>query len=150
LNILPKTAFATESSYRTGRANQQQLLAGWITALAARLFPEGRDFALDFHAIPYRGDPTALENHYLPKQGKAGPSVLSFFAQELPFTIDTLDISAQCVRAPEHQPAPEHGLPSHGLLAVIHPAQDDPQAPVVDGSTSIRSSGLPGPTRPYT
>jgi hypothetical protein len=82
LNILPKTAFATESSYRTGRANQQQLLAGWITALAARLFPEGRDFALDFHAIPYRGDPTALENHYLPKQGKAGPSVLSFFAQE--------------------------------------------------------------------
>jgi hypothetical protein len=82
LNILPKTAFATEYSYRTGRANQQQLLAGWIAALAPRLFPEGRDFAVDFHAIPYRGDPTALENHYLPKQGKAGSSVLGFFAQE--------------------------------------------------------------------
>jgi hypothetical protein len=82
LNILPKTTFATEYSYRTGRANQQQLLAGWIAALAPRLFPEGRDFAVDFHAIPYRGDPTALENHYLPKQGKAGSSVLGFFAQE--------------------------------------------------------------------
>jgi hypothetical protein len=82
LNILPKTAFATEYSYRTVRDQQQQLLAGWIAALAPRLFPEGQDFAVDFHAIPYRGDPTALENHYLPRQGKAGPSVLSFFAQE--------------------------------------------------------------------
>jgi hypothetical protein len=82
LNILPKTAFATEYSYRAVRHQQQQLLAGWIAALAPRLFPEGQDFAVDFHAIPYRGDPTALENHYLPRQGKAGPSVLSFFAQE--------------------------------------------------------------------
>jgi hypothetical protein len=82
LNILPKTAFATEYSYRTVRDQQQQLLAGWIAALAPRLFPGGQDFAVDFHAIPYRGDPTAMENHYLPRQGKAGPSVLSFFAQE--------------------------------------------------------------------
>ena len=50
--------------------------------MAPRLFPEGRAFALDFHTIPFRGDPTALDNHYLPRRGKAGPSVLSFFAQE--------------------------------------------------------------------
>jgi hypothetical protein len=37
---------------------------------------------LDFHAIPFRGDPAALDNHFLPRRGKAGPSVLSFFAQE--------------------------------------------------------------------
>ena len=36
----------------------------------------------DFHTIPFRGDPTALDNHFLPRRGKAGPSVLGFFAQE--------------------------------------------------------------------
>jgi hypothetical protein len=82
LNVLPKTAYATEYSYRTQRDQQQRLLAGWISALAPLLFPEGRAFALDFHTIPFRGDPAALENHYLPRRGKAGPSVLSFFAQE--------------------------------------------------------------------
>lgn len=82
LNILPKTAFATEYSYRIQRDHQERLLSGWIAALAPRLFPDGNDFSLDFHAIPFRGDPTALDTHYLPCQSKAGPSVLGFFAQE--------------------------------------------------------------------
>jgi hypothetical protein len=82
LNLLPKTSFATEDSYRTGRDHQLRLLSGWVQALAPLLFPEGRDFSLDFHAIPFRGDPAALGTHSLPMRGKAGPSVLSFFAQE--------------------------------------------------------------------
>jgi hypothetical protein len=82
LNVLPKASFATEYSYRTGRDHQLRLLSAWIKALAPLLFPEGRDFSLDFHAIPFRGDPAALDTHYLPMRGKAGPSVLSFFAQE--------------------------------------------------------------------
>ncbi len=82
LNVLPKTAYAAEYSYRTQREHQQRLLSGWIAALAPLLFPEGRAFSLDFHTIPFRGVPTDLENHYLPRRGKAGPSVLSFFAQE--------------------------------------------------------------------
>jgi hypothetical protein len=82
LNILPKATFATDYSYRTQRGHQQQLLSGWISALAPLLFPQGKIFSLDFHAIPFRGDPAALDNHFLPRRGKAGPSVLSFFAQE--------------------------------------------------------------------
>lgn len=82
LNILPKSTFATDYSYRTQRCHQEQLLVGWISALAPLLFPQGKSFALDFHAIPFRGDPAALDNHFLPRRGKAGPSVLSFFAQE--------------------------------------------------------------------
>jgi hypothetical protein len=82
LNVLPKAAFATEYSYRTQRGHQQRLLAGWIAALAPRLFPDGVAFALDSHAIPFRGDPSTLDTHYLPRRGKAGPSILSFFAQE--------------------------------------------------------------------
>src|SRR3954453_6747054 len=82
LNVLPKASFATEYSYRTGRDHQLRLLSALVKALAPLLFPEGHDFSLDFHAIPFRGDPTALDTHYLPMRGKAGPSVLSFFAQE--------------------------------------------------------------------
>jgi hypothetical protein len=82
LNIPPKKSYATEYSYRTVRTHQQQLLSAWVGALAPLLFPQARDFALDFHPIPFRGDATGLEQHYLPKRGKAGTSVLSFFAQE--------------------------------------------------------------------
>lgn len=82
LNILPKKSFATDYSYRTGRAHQERLLSGWIAGLAPLLFPDAEAFCLDFHSIPHRGDPAMLENHYLPTRGKAGPSVLSFFAHE--------------------------------------------------------------------
>jgi len=82
LNILPKKSYATDYSYRTRRSHQQQLLAGWIAGLAPLLFPEAQAFCLDFHPIPYRGEPEVLENHYLPLRGKAGPSILTFFAHE--------------------------------------------------------------------
>jgi hypothetical protein len=82
LNILPKKSYATDYSYRTERAQQQRLLSAWVTGLAPLLFPEAQAFCLDFHAIPYRGEAEVLENHYLPLRGKAGPSILTFFAHE--------------------------------------------------------------------
>ena len=82
LNILPKKSFATDYSYRTQRCHQEKLLQGWIAKLSPLLFPDAKSFSLDFHAIPHRGEETDLENHYLPMHGKAGPSILSFFAQE--------------------------------------------------------------------
>ena len=82
LNIPPKKSYATEYSYRTVRDYQQKLLAGWVGAVAPLLFPQAKSFALDFHPIPFRGEATGLQQHYLPKRGKAGKAVLSFFAQE--------------------------------------------------------------------
>jgi hypothetical protein len=82
LNILPKKSFLTDYSYRTSRPQQQALLTGWVRGLAPLLFPEAKAFSLDFHPIPYRGDPTGLERHYVSRQGKATPSVLTFFALE--------------------------------------------------------------------
>jgi hypothetical protein len=82
LNILPKKSFITSYSYRTQHEHQQKLLAGWVGQLAPLLFPQPEAFNLDFHAIPYRGDPASLDNHFLPLRGKAAPSVLTFFAQE--------------------------------------------------------------------
>ena len=82
LNVLPKKSYATAYSYRTSRDHQRALLAGWVRALSALLFPQPEAFALDFHAIPYRGDDAGLDTHYLPRRGKAGTSVLTFFALE--------------------------------------------------------------------
>ncbi len=82
LNVLPKKSYATDYSYRTTRSQQQQLLSGWVGGLAPLLFPEAQAFCLDFHAIPYRGDEAILDNHYLPLRGKAGTSILTFFAHE--------------------------------------------------------------------
>lgn len=82
LNILPKTTFATDYSYRTQREYQHRLLAGWLTQLAPLLLPDTPSFCLDFHPIPYRGDPTGLDTHHLAQRGKASTSVLTFFAHE--------------------------------------------------------------------
>jgi hypothetical protein len=82
LNILPKKSYVTDYSYKSQRCHQEKLLSGWIDALSALLFPEAKAFALDFHPIPFRGDPSGLDNHYIAQRGKAGPSVLTFFAHE--------------------------------------------------------------------
>ena len=52
LNILPKTTFATDYSYRTQREYQHRLLAGWLTHLAPLLLPDASAFCLDFHPSP--------------------------------------------------------------------------------------------------
>ena len=82
LNILPKKSFATDYSYRTTREHQRALLQGWVSALGKLMFPTANTFSLDFHPIPYRGDPTGLERHYIPRRGSAGPSIQTFFALE--------------------------------------------------------------------
>jgi hypothetical protein len=82
MNIFPKKSYATDYSYRTTRENQRALLQGWASALGSVMFPTADTFSLDFHPIPYRGDPTGLDRHYLPRRGVAGPSIQSFFALE--------------------------------------------------------------------
>jgi len=82
LNVPPKKSYATDSSSRTVRDHQQQFLSGWIGAVAPLWFPQANTFALDFPPIPFRGDATGLDQHSLPRRGKAGTSGLSCFAQE--------------------------------------------------------------------
>jgi len=82
LNILPKKSFATAYSYRTQRKHQEALLQGWVKGLWRVMFPAANTFSLDFHPIPYRGEPCGLERHYLPRRGMAGPSILTFFVLE--------------------------------------------------------------------
>jgi hypothetical protein len=81
LNVLTKSTFATDYSYRTIRSQQQRLLSGWVSKLLPLLDPEADAFSLDFHSIAHRGEDDVLENHYVPMRGKAIPSVLTCFAQ---------------------------------------------------------------------
>jgi hypothetical protein len=57
-------------------------MQGRVKAIAPLMFPAAEGFSLDFHPIPYRGDPAGLDRHYLPRRGTAGTSVLTFFALE--------------------------------------------------------------------
>lgn len=82
LNVLPKKSFLSSYSYRTSRENQRALLTQWVRALSGLLFENANTFSLDFHPIPYRGEDSGLETHYVPLAGKAQSSVLSFFALE--------------------------------------------------------------------
>ena len=63
LNIPPKKSYATAYAYGTVRDQQRKLLSGWVSALAPLLFPQATGFALDFPPIPFRGDPTGVEQH---------------------------------------------------------------------------------------
>ena len=72
LNVPPKKSYATDYSYRTIRDHQQKLL--WAgSAPAPLLFPQANTFSLDFHPIPFRGDATGLDQHYLLRRAKPGP-----------------------------------------------------------------------------
>jgi hypothetical protein len=82
LNVLPKTTSTTDYTYRLVEGQHNRLLAEWVRATYPILCPQGAStFALDFHAIPHRGEGTGLENHYVPLRGKAVQSLLTCFAR---------------------------------------------------------------------
>jgi hypothetical protein len=84
LNVLPKTTFLHDYSYRVGGAPHQQLLEGLVRARAnVAAYPSG-SFNLDFHTIRHYGDPeaTRLEKNYVPRRSQSVPSVAVAYAQE--------------------------------------------------------------------
>ena len=79
LNVLPKTTYATDYSYKTERAMADRLIAAVIAKIP--LGDPPLSFNLDFHAVPFRGDQPDLENHWVPTRNRALPSVMAFVAQ---------------------------------------------------------------------
>jgi hypothetical protein len=79
LNVLPKTTYATDYSYRTDRTMQERLVAA-VVAKTPLGDPPYR-FNLDFHAIPFRGHEPDLEQHWVPLRHRALPAVMAFVAQ---------------------------------------------------------------------
>jgi hypothetical protein len=80
LNVLPKTTFATDYSYRTDRAMSEHLLSAVLDKVSWDEPPTL--FNLDFHAIPFRGQESDLEKHWVAKRNRPSPSVMAFVAQE--------------------------------------------------------------------
>ena len=79
LNVLPKTTYATDYSYKTERVMTDRLIAAVIAKIP--LGDPPLNFNLDFHAVPFRGDQPDLENHWVPMRNRALPSVMAFVAQ---------------------------------------------------------------------
>ena len=79
LNVLPKTTYATDYSYKTERAMTERLVAAVIAKTP--LGDPPLSFNLDFHAIPFRGAEPDLENHWVPMRNRALPTVMAFVAQ---------------------------------------------------------------------
>jgi hypothetical protein len=53
-----------------------------VQKLIPILLPEAKSCSLDFHPIPYCGEESLLENHYIPCRGQACPSIQTFFVHE--------------------------------------------------------------------
>jgi hypothetical protein len=79
LNVLPKTTYATDYSYKSERSMTERLIAAVIAKTP--LGDPPLSFNLDFHAIPFRGANPDLENHWVPVRSRALPSVMVFVAQ---------------------------------------------------------------------
>ena len=80
MNVLPKTTYATDYSYRTDRLMNERFLDYLVARLPLDDAP--REFNLDFHAVPFRGKDPDLENHWVAKSHTGLPSVMTFVAQE--------------------------------------------------------------------
>jgi transposase len=79
LNVLPKTTYATDYSYRTDRTMHERLVAAIVAKTP--LGDPPYSFNLDFHAIPFRGHEPDLEQHWVPLRNRALPTVMAFVAQ---------------------------------------------------------------------
>ena len=82
LNVLPKTTYATDYSYKTQRHMNEQFIDIMVNSLPSSPCDGRKDFYLDFHAIPHRGHETDLERHWVAMRNKAGTSIMAFVAQE--------------------------------------------------------------------
>jgi transposase len=81
LNVLPKTTFATDYSYRTDRGMSERFIDALVSKVPLAEGPH--TFNLDFHTIAFRGNDADLEKHWLAKRNRAGVAVMAFVAQEL-------------------------------------------------------------------
>lgn len=81
LNVLPKTTFATDYSYRTDRGMSERFIDALVSK--APLGEGPHTFNLDFHTIAFRGNDADLEKHWLAQRNRAGVAIMAFVAQEI-------------------------------------------------------------------
>jgi hypothetical protein len=82
LNVIPKRSFLTEYSCRVDPDAHAQLMAAWLDAVRKQGLKHGDSFDLDFHTIPFHGEDSILEKHYVSKRSRRQKGLLAFLAQD--------------------------------------------------------------------
>jgi hypothetical protein len=82
LNAMPKRAFLTEYSCRVDPRCFPKLNQRWFDAVAKIGMHPGTSFDLDFHTIPFYGDDSLVEKHYIPRRSHRQKGMLVFFAHD--------------------------------------------------------------------
>jgi hypothetical protein len=82
LNVIPKKSYFSEYSSRIDHDNTLRMLASWNRRVVGTDLLPGNSFNLDFHSVPYHGQDTTVENHYVSMRSRSQPSVLVFMAHD--------------------------------------------------------------------
>jgi hypothetical protein len=82
LNVIPKRSFLTEYSCRIEPACYPILMHDWFDTVSQSGLKWGTSFDLDFHTIPFHGNDTLVEKHYVSKRSRRQKGMLAFLAQD--------------------------------------------------------------------
>lgn len=82
LNASPKKSYLAEYSSRLDHDNTTRLLAGWHEQVSPDNLFDGESFNLDFHSVPYYGESSLVEKHFVSMRSRSQPSILAFLAQD--------------------------------------------------------------------
>lgn len=83
LNVIPKKSFMSEYSSRVTSMDVNKLLCVWHEQVMGEKLFEAESFNLDFHSVPFYGEDSIVENHYVSMRSRSQPSGLVFLAQDL-------------------------------------------------------------------
>jgi transposase len=83
LNEVPKTAYICEYSERVTHRDALNFMNSWIKRLQKLNVIVGESFNLDFQSLPYYGEESVVEKHYVSMRSRRQKAILVFFAQDV-------------------------------------------------------------------
>jgi len=82
LNVVPKTAYLSEYANRVTHEDTIRFLDLWLPLLRRQYDIPGESFNLDFQSLPYYGEQSVVQKHYVSMRSRSQKAILVFFAQE--------------------------------------------------------------------
>jgi hypothetical protein len=82
LNVSPKKSYFSEYPSRLDHRKTLRFLAAWHRQFHGTQLMPGDSFNLDFHSVPYHGEDSVIQRHYVSSRSRSQPSILVFLAQD--------------------------------------------------------------------
>lgn len=82
LNAFPKKSYLSEYSSRIHHDKTLKMLAAWHELVNGTDLLPGESFNLDFHSVPYYGEHSKVQKHFVAARSRSQPSILVFLAQD--------------------------------------------------------------------